>query len=688
VRIQLDYYRILGLTPSAKLNQIDQAHSDRIKSLPRREYSDKAISLRQKLLDVAHTVLADTSQRQVYDAQILPKLIKAKDEDTFFIEIDQRELAGAFLILYELGEYDQIIELSKDASLDLSDRDLVLSTILAYLELGQENWHQGRYELAAKNFEKGVALIEKNKVEKNKVEKNKDEAEEKSELFPELKQELLRNICQLQPYQILELMSLGSTTQGINLLKELLDQRHGIDGKGDDRTGLNIDKFLQFILELRVYMTCAEQEALFEAETLRPSLVASYLAVYALIATGISQSQPALIRRGKNLLNNISKSQNVYLEEAMCALLLGQVEEAINLLNLSDETEKIALIYQMADDRRINNQSDRHTDLFSGLYNFTQSWLDTEIYPQFKDLIGRSVDLDAYFNNQNVQAYIIRLPTLDPVSRIFPPIASESNALPISELPISIFRQRDRIVERQVELQVERQVEGQTTESNVSTATATRSRPRSKLDRRPRYRFYPRRLVLFLVSLMGIVGGAVALGYTTWNFINASNKELVVQSEPVLSPIINTSIANIKPIKILAPNLSKEIDREIAGEIVTNWQKIKADALGRKFKVNELEQILTEPLLSEWRSRAENLKSSNSYLEYTLKSAVVQEFKSATKNQASVLTDISEVRNYFVDGQLNREESKADNYRVEYVLSKVGDRWLISAMNLKPKNDP
>jgi len=141
--------------------------------------------------------------------------------------------------------------------LDSSDRDRILSTILAYLELGRESWNQGKYEAASKNFDRGVIALEK-------LDKN-------SGLFPEIKQELQRNTWQLRPYRILELMSSGLTVEGLSLLQELLDQRRGIDGRGDDRTGLNIDKFLQFILELRVYMTSSDQEQLFEREALRPS---------------------------------------------------------------------------------------------------------------------------------------------------------------------------------------------------------------------------------------------------------------------------------------------------------------------------------------------------------------------------------------------------------------------------------
>jgi tetratricopeptide (TPR) repeat protein len=651
VRIQLDYYRILGLTPQAKTEQINQAHGDRIKSLPRREYSDRAISARQKLLNFAHTVLADNFQRQLYDAQILPELIQSKDAQAFFIEIDQRDLSGALLILYELGEYDQIIGVIKvEIALNAPDSDVILSTVLAYLELGRENWNQGKYESASENFDHGMTTLAK------------FSEKEKSGSFPEIQQELQKNVWQLRPYRVLELMSSGMTSEGMVLLKELLEERRGIDGKGDDRSGLNIDKFLQFILELRVYMTTSEQEELFEAEARRPSLVASYLGVYALMAKGISQRQPPLIRRAKSLLSKIGSSQNVYLEEAICALLMGQLADATKMLDLSNETEGLDLIHQL---------SKPEYDPVKGLYNYTQTWLSTEIYPNFKDLIGLEVDLDAYFNDPNVQSYIDELPNTSPV---------------ISPLQVSISPDPVRIFKKPEPASFISEATPETPENitpqNI-TVVASRGSSRSRTKVKPRYKFHPERLILFLVGFIVLVGGSVALGFMAWNFLH-SLKKPIAQSEPVLTPIIEASIANIKPIAIANPNLTEVIDQKVAEKIVISWQKIKANTLGSKYKVIELDQILMEPLLSDWRSRAKNLKNSKSYVEYTLKSAVVTEFKSVDKNRATALTNVSEVRNYFANGKLIQQDSKEDSYQVEYVLTRKGDRWLISAMNLKP----
>ena len=73
MRIPLDYYRILGLPIQATAEQMRQAHQDRTQQLPRREYSEVAITARKELIDEAYAVLSDPEQRQAYDVNFLAK---------------------------------------------------------------------------------------------------------------------------------------------------------------------------------------------------------------------------------------------------------------------------------------------------------------------------------------------------------------------------------------------------------------------------------------------------------------------------------------------------------------------------------------------------------------------------------------------------------------------------------------
>ncbi len=405
-----------------------QAYSDRIVQLPRREYSQAAISSRKQLIEEAYVVLSDPKERSSYDQLYLAHAYDPDgnasatvavenrpgnnhggvDSQNLSIEISQEELVGALLILQDLGEYEIVLKLGRpylvhknsgvdaklgnnlESELAPEDRpDIVLTIALACLELGREQWQQGHYENAANSLETGQEVLSR------------------EGLFPSVQAEIQADLYKLRPYRILELLALpeAKTTerrQGLELLQNILDDRGGIDGNGHDESGLNIDDFLRFIQQLRYHLTVAEQHKLFEAESKRPSAVATYLAVYALIARGFVQRQPALIRQAKQMLMRLGKRQDVHLEQSLCALLLGQTEEATRVLELSQEYEALAFIREKSLDS---------PDLLPGLCLYGEQWLQHEVFPHFRDLTKQTASLKTYFAEPQVHTYLEVLPT-------------------------------------------------------------------------------------------------------------------------------------------------------------------------------------------------------------------------------------------------------------------------------------
>lgn len=442
MRIPLDYYRILGVPIQAAAEQLQQAYSDRIVQLPRREYSELAIAARKQLLDEAYVVLRDPEQRQAYDASFLSNSydrsllnsVAANGADlsasttstdrqlesatTAFappmsangypaptIDITEDELIGVLLILQELGEYELVLKLGRnylhDRNADLGSnqfgdrkiirQDIVLTVALACLELGREQWQQRRYEDAAQSLTEGQNLLLQEGI------------------FANVRGEIQADLYKLRPYRILELVALPEEKveerrQGLHLLREVLQERGGMDGNGNDRSGLTVDDFLRFIQQIRPYLTCAEQQVLFEDEARRPSAVATYLAVYALLARGFSQRQPALTRRAKLMLIRLGKRQDVHLEQAVCALLLGQTEEASRALEFSGEYESLAFIRE---------HSQGAPDLLPGLCLYSERWLQSEVFPHFRDLAKQQVSLKDYFADEQLQNSLEALPAND-----------------------------------------------------------------------------------------------------------------------------------------------------------------------------------------------------------------------------------------------------------------------------------
>ncbi|GAB4279938.1 MAG: hypothetical protein Fur0025_07580 [Oscillatoriaceae cyanobacterium] len=416
MRIPLDYYRILGLPIQATAEQLQQAHRDRTLQLPRREYSELASNARKQLLDEAGAVLSDPEARQAYDAKFLSKTYEvesesdgggvtadlALDPNTPLIDIEPTQFAGALLLLQELGEYELVLKLAlpmlggKNISLKngtfgdpkLVVPDIVLTAALACLELGREQWQQSNYENAATSLESGQEMLLR------------------EGLFPQLRGEIQGELYKLRPYRILELLAMpmsksAQRRRGLQLLQDMLQERSGIDGNGDDQSGLDVDDFLRFIQQIRSHLTVAEQQELFVTEARRPSAVATYLAVYALVARGFAEREPSLIRRAKLMLTQLGRRQDVHLEQSVCSLLLGQTEEASAALALTQEYELIEFIRE---------QSQDSPDLLPGLCLYAERWLQSEVFPYFRDLASVQVSLKDYFADDRVQAYLESLP--------------------------------------------------------------------------------------------------------------------------------------------------------------------------------------------------------------------------------------------------------------------------------------
>lgn len=399
MHIPLDHYRILGVPNDATLDQLQQAFEDRLQQLPRQQYSNTAIAARKQLLEESFVVLADSDRRALYDESL--KGESTDDESSVpgekvkqhSLNLSSKQLPGALLLLQEIGDYQTILEVGRDyfsQPIDLAqmpvatgthEEDMVLSMALAYLEVGREEWQQSQFENAAEALQAGLAVLEQ------------------EQRFPDVQAEIHEDLSKLRPYRILEALSTstkkpGVRQKGLNLLEEMLRERGGLDGTQEDRSGLNVQDFLRYIQQLREHLTTEEQQALFEREAAQSSAVASYLAVYTLIARGVSQGVPRLIQGAQRLLAQLSDRQDIAIEQGMCWLLLGQPIAAHQSVLRTKDQDSLSFLRQY---------SEGAPDLIPGLYLYTENWLQQEVYPYFQELRHKRVSLKNYFNNPDIQ---------------------------------------------------------------------------------------------------------------------------------------------------------------------------------------------------------------------------------------------------------------------------------------------
>lgn len=759
MRIPLDYYRILGLPIQATPEQLKQAHRDRTLQLPRREYSDQAITARKQLIDEAYAVLSDADQRQAYDMGFLAKTYEPEsevktpafgkratseatalepviDSHTPSIEIEDKQFVGALLLLHELGEYELVVKLChpylSNGSIGLKDGrfgdpalivpDIILTVTSAYLELGREQWQQGQYENAASSLEAGQNLLLR------------------ESLFASLRGEMQTDLYKLRPYRILELLQLplekaAERRKGLQLLREMLHERGGIDGQGEDQSGLGVEDFLRFVQQLRRYMTTTEQQGLFEAEARRPSAVATYLAVYALIAQGFAEAQPALIRKAKLMLMQLGRRQDVHLEKAVCALLLGQTEEASRSLELSQEREPIAFI-------RENSQNS--PDLLPGLCLYAESWLQDEVFPHFRDLLDKSVSLKDYFADPHVQAYLEALPneTGNPsnewvvVQPRRPGTPSKTSPTPTNiqltntslESPLTTgTRVNSEVSGVQVNESVSPRLSAppppsirtsveagsastslqgsRKPESSRRSSSSTRETPPSpvpeptssgttpptptptpapppanssslrRIQRKNDASKWRRLLILGVGGLLGI--------WLLWFLLSlafGALAEVLGWSGPKLKGEQAMVQLNQPPLPIPEPKPvtaePEKITPEVAEAKLNQWLSMKSAAMGPEHQVEGLRQILVDPALARWVGMAETMKQEGSHRTYkhSLKVTEVQ-MDQANPNQAVAYADVEEQAQFYSQGQLQNTENAS--LQIQYRFIRKDGQWRI-----------
>lgn len=558
--------------------------------------------------------------------------------DALAIEYTQEQTSGVLLLLLELGEYQEVLELGyallnqeePQASLDFCYGDILLSIAKAHLELAKELHQQAQYDRAAQLLLSAQELLTQGGGSLN------------------LKSEIQRELDLMRPHRILELLSAPDHNHderqaGIQLFKDLLHDRHGIDGRGNDRSELIGDDFLRFLQQVRTYLTATEQQALFAEEARRPCAVASYLQAYALTAQGFAEQRPNLIRQARGIFVKIGSYQETYLEQSVCHLLLGQPDRAIHCAERTTNATEMQYIREQSEGE----------DLLLGLCHYAEKWLREEVYASFRDLQHKThlISLKIYFADPQVQSYLEELVDNLEVS---PPISA------------------------QIGTQTVTQIGSPNTNIPSSWARSTPSVPTTKIPEEPmpapRQRkrevtpkFWNGKLVAAILLSLGI-SGAILTGSRIFS-------QRTLPAETVAPTIAPTEITPTP-----TPTPPPVLDREGAKQIVETWQRAKAMAMGSSYEIASLGEILAEPELSQWRQKSEDLKQEDTYVIYELKSVEIQEVQ-VEGEATTIVANVVESQTTNRKGEVIYSESN-DNaaYQVQYKAILENNQWRIKEM--------
>jgi len=383
MRIPIDRYKILGVSIGADSHVILNQLERRIEKCEYTGFGIGTMSKREEMLKESSSILLDTTRRRVYEEEYIRDAGNGLSEQVVTVE-KGCEIAGLLLLL-EAGEQQDCLAISEQLYQEqrmnmsyFSPEYKELNRIIDYATLGLAEQLQSK-----RHYETAAAVLER-RVRSQTV--GMGEKEMINLMSYELKQ--------LLPFRVLDMLSRDndekSHIKGIDLLKELIHQRGGLDMNSNEY--MSSEEFHAFFRQIRKYLTVQEQIELYERWGDEGSKAAKFLHCIALVAQGFSQRKPSRIYESLTRVGEIRSNELEPLIANM-HLLLGDVENA-------------GRIFKLYADEQLKEWSTIKTkDTLGGLCNWCREWLRRDVLNGYRD-IDIEADIESYFSDRDVIGYI------------------------------------------------------------------------------------------------------------------------------------------------------------------------------------------------------------------------------------------------------------------------------------------
>ena len=383
MELPIDHFRLLGVAPTADAQGALQMLQQRLDRVPSDGYSLESLDARADLLRSSADLLSDSVRRARYEAD-LTALSSSGGSVIAALDVPSSLEVGGLMLLLEAGQPLDCFELASRSlqpprapALGSSrEADLTLVASLACLAGANELQEQRRYEAAAQLLLQGQQLLQR------------------MGQLPHQRQQLSDALEALTPYRVLDLLSRPLTAtaergEGLQLLAALVERRGGLEGSADPR--LDSAAFQSFFRQIRAFLTVQEQVDLFSGWA-EGSEASDFLATTALTASGFAQRKPERIAAALARLEASSQTGTETLK-ACLLLLLGKVEQAQQCFAQGASPELLLWARQQG------------PDPLAQLCAYCRDWLQRDVLAGYRDLEA-DPDLDAYFADRDVQAYI------------------------------------------------------------------------------------------------------------------------------------------------------------------------------------------------------------------------------------------------------------------------------------------
>jgi len=383
LELPIDHFRLLGVAPTADAQGALQMLQQRLDRVPSDGYSLESLDARADLLRSSADLLSDSVRRARYEAD-LTALSSSGGSVIAALDVPSSLEVGGLMLLLEAGQPLDCFELASRSlqpprapALGSSrEADLTLVASLACLAGANELQEQRRYEAAAQLLLQGQQLLQR------------------MGQLPHQRQQLSDALEALTPYRVLDLLSRPLTAtaergEGLQLLAALVERRGGLEGSADPR--LDSAAFQSFFRQIRAFLTVQEQVDLFSGWA-EGSAASDFLATTALTASGFAQRKPERIAAALARLEASSQTGTETLKASLL-LLLGKVEQAQQCFAQGASPELLLWARQQG------------PDPLAQLCAYCRDWLQRDVLAGYRDLEA-DPDLDAYFADRDVQAYI------------------------------------------------------------------------------------------------------------------------------------------------------------------------------------------------------------------------------------------------------------------------------------------
>ena len=405
VELPIDHFRLLGVSPSAETESVLRTLQLRLDRCPDQGFTHEVLMQRAELLRLSADLLSDTARRQDYENTLL-KLGRDHPEETAGLEMPSSREAAGLMLLWEAHSHHETFQLTRQvlqppqapALGSGRESDLALLAALSCRDAARQDQDQRRYESAAGLLTEGLQLLQR------------------MGKLPDHRQRLQADLEELTPYRILDLLSRDLAEQsarqeGLVMLEAFVQNRGGLEGSAAELTTAGMDQgsFELFFQQIRRFLTVQEQVDLYGRWERFGSSDASFLSVMALAAAGFSQRKPERVQdaRGKlQALVLVGLDLNPLL--GCMDLLLGDVDRALEHVHASPDADLQEWL--------TNHPSD---DL-AALFDYCRSWLGRDVLPGYRDVDAQVVDLEAWFADRDVQAYVERLERQEGRSLVIP----------------------------------------------------------------------------------------------------------------------------------------------------------------------------------------------------------------------------------------------------------------------------